>query len=136
MKKALSVVLAILMTLTMISACATEPSSTDSPETNDTSPDTSDGNISMQDETPVDPDANYAEEIMIIIDNNPIVDFNPHCSSAQTSSAMWAINLIRENAKKFRIDPDKVGICGFSAGGHLAASLSVPNNAAFTVAIG
>ena len=32
---------------------------------------------------------------------------------------------IRENASAYRIDSDKVYVCGFSAGGHLAASLSV-----------
>lgn len=32
-----------------------------------------------------------------------------------------SIQLVRENADKFRVDPDKVGIMGFSAGGHLAA---------------
>lgn len=38
--------------------------------------------------------------------------------------AQRAMELIRENAKKWNIDPDKVGVMGFSAGGHLAASLS------------
>ena len=32
---------------------------------------------------------------------------------------------IRKNAHKFNIDPNKIIICGFSAGGHLAASLGV-----------
>lgn len=36
--------------------------------------------------------------------------------------AQRAIKYIRENAAKYRIDPDKVGIMGFSAGGHLAMS--------------
>ncbi|MDD2247334.1 MAG: alpha/beta hydrolase [Proteiniphilum sp.] len=39
--------------------------------------------------------------------------------------AQRAIQLIRENAEKWNIDPDKTGIMGFSAGGHLAASLGV-----------
>ena len=30
---------------------------------------------------------------------------------------------IRENAEKWDIDPQKIVVCGFSAGGHLAASL-------------
>ena len=33
-----------------------------------------------------------------------------------------ALDLIRENAEKWHIDPKKLLICGFSAGGHLAAS--------------
>jgi acetyl esterase/lipase len=34
-----------------------------------------------------------------------------------------AIQLIRMNAKEWNVDPQKVGIIGFSAGGHLAATL-------------
>ena len=30
-----------------------------------------------------------------------------------------SIQLVRENADKYGIDPDKVGVMGFSAGGHL-----------------
>ena len=33
-----------------------------------------------------------------------------------------ALDLIRANAEKWHIDPEKLLICGFSAGGHLAAS--------------
>jgi len=33
-----------------------------------------------------------------------------------------AFQLLRENAAKYNIDPSKLGIMGFSAGGHLAAS--------------
>ncbi|MBP2628642.1 MAG: xynB1 [Firmicutes bacterium] len=36
-----------------------------------------------------------------------------------------AIITIRENSLQWLIDPDKITICGFSAGGHLAASLGV-----------
>jgi acetyl esterase/lipase len=32
----------------------------------------------------------------------------------------WAIGYIRENAKEWHINPDKILSCGFSAGGHLA----------------
>ena len=35
-----------------------------------------------------------------------------------------AIRVVRKKAKKFNIDPAKVGVMGFSAGGHLAASAS------------
>ena len=34
-----------------------------------------------------------------------------------------AVALIRENAKKWGVDSNKIILCGFSAGGHLAASL-------------
>ncbi len=38
--------------------------------------------------------------------------------------AMQGIKLIRENAKKYNIKFDQIGVMGFSAGGHLAATLS------------
>ena len=38
--------------------------------------------------------------------------------------AQRAIQLVRENAQQFNIDGTKIGIMGFSAGGHLAASAS------------
>jgi len=39
-----------------------------------------------------------------------------------------AMTIIRENAKEWNIDTDKIVICGFSAGGHLAASLGTLGN--------
>jgi acetyl esterase/lipase len=38
--------------------------------------------------------------------------------------AQRALQLVRENAGKWNIDPSKIGIMGFSAGGHLAATAS------------
>lgn len=38
--------------------------------------------------------------------------------------AVEALRIIRKNAKKYDINPEKVGIMGFSAGGHLAACIS------------
>ena len=38
--------------------------------------------------------------------------------------AQRAVRLIRANASKYGINPDRVGVIGFSAGGHLAASLA------------
>lgn len=37
--------------------------------------------------------------------------------------AMRAMKIIRGRADEWKIDPEKVSVCGFSAGGHLAASL-------------
>lgn len=42
--------------------------------------------------------------------------------------ALQAIYLIRKNASVWNIDPAKIGVMGFSAGGHLASSLSVHYN--------
>ena len=36
-----------------------------------------------------------------------------------------AIALIRRNAQEWLVDPNRIAVCGFSAGGHLAASLGV-----------
>lgn len=36
-----------------------------------------------------------------------------------------ALRIIRENHEKYFIDPDKIAVCGFSAGGHLVAMLGV-----------
>ncbi len=38
--------------------------------------------------------------------------------------AQRAIQFVRQNAKQWNIDPGKIGIMGFSAGGHLAATAS------------
>lgn len=42
--------------------------------------------------------------------------------------AQRALQLVRENAVKWGIDADKIGIMGFSAGGHLAATASTHFN--------
>ncbi len=38
--------------------------------------------------------------------------------------AQQAIKIVRENATKWSLNPNKIGIMGFSAGGHLASTLS------------
>lgn len=45
--------------------------------------------------------------------------------------AQRALQLVRENAVQFKVDPQKVGIMGFSAGGHLAATASTHFEKAF-----
>ena len=34
-----------------------------------------------------------------------------------------SIRIVRANARRWKIDPDNIGVCGFSAGGHLCAAL-------------
>ena len=41
------------------------------------------------------------------------------------TEAAQSVRLVRERADEWWIDPQKILICGFSAGGHLAASLGV-----------
>ena len=36
-----------------------------------------------------------------------------------------AVRLLRKEADRLEIDPDRIAVCGFSAGGHLTASLAV-----------
>lgn len=43
---------------------------------------------------------------------------------AMLEDAVGAIDYLRANAEKYNIDPQKVGVCGNSAGGHLAAWIS------------
>lgn len=47
---------------------------------------------------------------------------------AQIYDAKAAIRYIRKNAKEFNINPDKIGVWGSSAGGHLTSLLGVTNN--------
>ena len=42
---------------------------------------------------------------------------------ASLQDAQRAIRLIRANAKQWGIDPEKIGVMGFSAGGHVASTL-------------
>lgn len=44
---------------------------------------------------------------------------------ASLQDAQQAIKIVRDSAKKWNIDPDKIGVMGFSAGGHLASSAGV-----------
>lgn len=45
-----------------------------------------------------------------------------HRYPAQYNDAITAIRMIRSKGKEWGIDPEKVGIMGFSAGGHLAST--------------
>ena len=50
---------------------------------------------------------------------------HPHLFPAPQLDAYKAIEYIRGNAGRLHIKPDQIAACGFSAGGHLAASLSI-----------
>ena len=45
-------------------------------------------------------------------------------SIAPLQDAQEALRIVRRNAKEWNINPDKIGIMGFSAGGHVASTLS------------
>jgi len=47
---------------------------------------------------------------------------------APLQDAQRAIRLVRKNAKRWNIDPNQIGVMGFSAGGHLASTLGTHFN--------
>ncbi|KAF2329818.1 prolyl oligopeptidase family serine peptidase [Flavobacterium daemonense] len=47
---------------------------------------------------------------------------------APLQDAQEAVRLVRRNAVKWKLNPNKIGIMGFSAGGHLASTLSTHYN--------
>eukprot|EP01041_Mallomonas_annulata_P006678 gene6678-13524_t len=47
--------------------------------------------------------------------------FNPFKHPYPLQDALQSIRLVRSNINKYRIDANKIGVLGFSAGGHLAA---------------
>lgn len=49
----------------------------------------------------------------------------PHIYPAPQADAARAMRLVRSKAAEFNIDPEKIAIMGFSAGGHLASSIAV-----------
>ncbi|MCF0073527.1 alpha/beta hydrolase [Dyadobacter sp. CY261] len=51
-----------------------------------------------------------------------------HQHEVPLMDAMQGMKLIRQNASKWNIDVNKIGVMGFSAGGHLAATLSTHHN--------
>lgn len=69
----------------------------------------------------------YAKWLQSIGVTSFVVDYRvaPYKHPAQISDAMRAVKYVRYNAKKYGIDTDKIAVMGSSAGGHLAASVSV-----------
>ncbi|MGL6073669.1 MAG: alpha/beta hydrolase fold domain-containing protein [Fimbriiglobus sp.] len=53
-----------------------------------------------------------------------------HKFPAQIIDAKTAIRYLRANAKEFKIDPERIGVVGFSAGGHLAALIGTTDKTA------
>ncbi len=49
---------------------------------------------------------------------------NPDRYPGSYSDAARAMRMLRNDAEKYNIDPDKIGIMGFSAGGHLASTIA------------
>jgi acetyl esterase/lipase len=52
-----------------------------------------------------------------------------HTFPAQVEDCKCAVRWLRANAKKYRVDPDRIGVMGLAAGGHLACLLGVTGRA-------
>ena len=60
----------------------------------------------------------------------------PNNRAGALSDARHAVQLVRENAAAWNIDPERIGMLGFSAGGHLTAACSnSPDRPDFSVLI-
>ncbi|MEA2067579.1 MAG: alpha/beta hydrolase [Verrucomicrobiota bacterium] len=60
----------------------------------------------------------------------------PNNRAGALEDARRAVRLVRENSKDWNIDPKRIGMLGFSAGGHLAAACSnSPDRPDFTVLV-
>jgi acetyl esterase/lipase len=54
-----------------------------------------------------------------------VPDSGPYPKSPQAlEDAQRALGMVRQHASEWHIDPNRIGVLGFSAGGHLAAALS------------
>jgi len=58
----------------------------------------------------------------------PQANLFENASTRPLQDAQQAIRIVRKDAVKFGISPEKIGIMGFSAGGHLAATASTHFN--------
>jgi acetyl esterase/lipase len=54
-----------------------------------------------------------------------VLKYRHYSKEAALQDAHRAIQLVRANAEKWGIDPDKIGIGGFSAGGHLSLNTAL-----------
>ncbi|MBZ5859178.1 alpha/beta hydrolase [Flavihumibacter profundi] len=61
----------------------------------------------------------------------PSAETMPDPTIGPLQDAQRAIQMVREKAKLWQIDPKQIGIMGFSAGGHLAGSAAVHFDQAF-----
>lgn len=53
---------------------------------------------------------------------------SPNRHPAPFADVARAIRLVRKNAKEWGVDPNRIGLMGFSAGGHLASTVGVQPN--------
>jgi acetyl esterase/lipase len=58
----------------------------------------------------------------------------PYGPEVSLLDAQRAVRLLRQRAAEFQLDPDRIAVIGFSAGGHLAANLSTHGDDGTTTA--
>jgi acetyl esterase/lipase len=61
----------------------------------------------------------------------PSEETMPNKSVGPLQDAQQAIKTVRERAAEWKIDPEKIGVMGFSAGGHLAATAGTHYDSTF-----
>lgn len=67
-------------------------------------------------------------ELSVVAVEYRFTDVAPH--PAQVNDCFRAIQFVRQNAAKWNIDPDRLGVTGGSAGGHLSAYVALHDNVA------
>ena len=66
-----------------------------------------------------------SEGITCVLVKYRVPDTGPYPKSAAAlQDAQRALGMVREHAAEWHIDPNRIGVLGFSAGAHLAAALS------------
>lgn len=64
-------------------------------------------------------------EVTCVLVKYRVPDSGPYPKSpAALQDAQRAVGMVRQHAAEWHIDPERVGVLGFSAGGHLSAALS------------
>ncbi|HEU5077720.1 MAG TPA: alpha/beta hydrolase [Opitutaceae bacterium] len=53
---------------------------------------------------------------------------SPYKMENEVADGLRAVRVLRHNAKRWRIDPSRIGVIGFSAGGELAARVALAND--------
>jgi acetyl esterase/lipase len=67
----------------------------------------------------------HAEGITCVLVKYRVPDTGPYPkSTAALQDAQRALGMVRSHATEWHIDPNRIGVLGFSAGAHLAAALS------------
>jgi len=70
----------------------------------------------------------YGIAAFVVKYRTPSDKHSPDKAIAPLQDAQQALRLVRQQAKEWNIDPSRVGLLGFSAGGHLAATAATQSS--------